>query len=42
MKGLTYKDDAKIIRLIADRYGDYSVIQDIEDIKVLFIHGMST
>ena len=41
MKGLTYKDDAKIIRLIADRYGDYSVIQDIEDIKVLFIHGMS-
>ncbi len=41
MKGLTYKDDATILRLDADRYGDYTVLNDQTRIKVLFIHGMS-
>ena len=42
MKGLTYKDDATLLRLGMDGYGDLSTIVDQADIKVLFRFGMTS
>lgn len=42
MKGLEYKDNARIVRLTMDEYGDLSTIEDEADIKVLFRFGMTS
>lgn len=42
MIGLRYKDEATILRLTVDEYGDESAVQDLTKIKVLFLYGMTS